>query len=88
MKRHGLVLGLMLSLSTLLGGSCADSSSNDWSCEDSGLTCAKTGQSVSACCTTDDKKCKYEVGSTDFPCGGTDCQSEASVVLNYCGSLN
>jgi hypothetical protein len=51
-------------------------------CESSGVTCAATGGTIEACCNS--TACEYEVGNSSFPCAGTDCSTEAGVVVNYC----
>ena len=53
-----------------------------WMCESSGVVCSKTGDTIQACCNS--TSCEYVVGTTAYPCRGTDCSSEAQVVVNYC----
>ena len=76
------VVDVRLFALVLLGFAC--SSSDSWTCQDA-TTCAKAGGAmIKACCTSDNKKCKYTVGSTDYPCNGTDCNAAAQTVAKYC----
>jgi hypothetical protein len=66
-----------------------DSSKSPWSCEDIGVTCPKEGNApVLTCTTTDQKSCKYTVGSAEYPCdcSTTGCATVAQQVLAYCKS--
>lgn len=65
----------------LLGTMCLAGCGSSEECK-AFTTCAKTGEQVSACCTT--SNCKYTVGSKQFPCDGTDCASAAQSLTSYC----
>jgi hypothetical protein len=77
------VMGVLLSACVLLGSSC---SSDEWTCESTGVICAKNSSDVQACCNSGGTQCKYTVGTTDYLCDGTDCKSETNTVQSYCSS--
>jgi hypothetical protein len=73
---------ILLSAVSFLCFACGDT----WKCQSAGITCAKTGTDIQACCTDDNSKCKYVVSGKDYPCNGTDCAAEAKTLATYCAS--
>jgi hypothetical protein len=94
MKLSRVVLSVLLSACSLLSFSCGPSGKQCQSTyidTDGGSSpvCAKTGESVQACCTG--SQCKYVVGASDagtggqdFPCDGTNCLTATQRVRDYC----
>lgn len=75
---------ILVMLTAVLATSCSsdvDGPSSEMSCRFS-ITCSRTGEAVNACCNS--KECEYRVGSKTIPCGGTDCESAAKVMAQYC----